>query len=198
MGDETTSPTSPTGPPPQTTQSLLEDIFGTSNDELSATTAPAASAPAPKSNFNDILGLFDSATSLSAQPTGGSSLYSSSSPSGDLFSSLSSTPGVTSPPVPQPPQAYDVYNKDGLKITLTPVRDATKPLVVNILAKFTSTQSVSAVNFQAAVPKVPDSLSCFVTLLLCDCPNLNFCGLDSDPETPDARHVSARRRARSD
>lgn len=156
MGDES-SPASATAAPAarqQTTQDLLADIFGSNDDELAA--SPAAATPS--SNVNDIMGLFGQ-TSLSPQPTGAStSSYTAPSASADLFSSLSSTPPVVaSPPpvnnVPAPPTAHDAYSNNGLKITLTPIRDVNNKLVVNILAKFTSTQPVSNVNFQAAVPK---------------------------------------------
>ncbi|GAA5973047.1 hypothetical protein JCM11641_000382 [Rhodosporidiobolus odoratus] len=156
MGDETNSPTSATSPvaSQQTTQDLLADIFGTGD----STPAPAAAAAPPSNPVNDIMSLFGS-TSLSPQPTGTSA--SSTSASADLFSALSSTPAAPSPtPAPAPaavapagPQAHEAYNRNGLRITLTPVRDTNNRNVVNVLAKFTSTEPVSAVNFQAAVPK---------------------------------------------
>ncbi|KAM0755858.1 AP-1 complex subunit gamma-1 [Meredithblackwellia eburnea MCA 4105] len=168
MGDEggAVAP-SPTVPQGQTTQDLLADIFGT-NDEMptaSATPAAAAAAAPAKSSVNDILGLFDS-TSISPQaaapgytsPPAARSPppTSSSNPMGDLFSAVSSTPSVATPP-PQPagPQEIEAYNQKGLRITLTGVRDSTNPLVANILAKFTATAGspASGVSFQAAVPK---------------------------------------------
>lgn len=51
-------------------------------------------------------------------------------------------------------QSYPAYDKNGLKITLTPKVSPAQPGVVQILARFTSTQSVDSVNFQVAVPKV--------------------------------------------
>ncbi|GAA6036368.1 hypothetical protein JCM8097_001688 [Rhodosporidiobolus ruineniae] len=158
MGDETSSPTTATAPAAsqQTTQDLLADIFGSSDATPSA---PAAAAP-PANPVNDIMSLFGS-TSISPQPTG----TSASSASNNLFSALSSTapspaPPAAAAPVPQPvavpaagPQAHEAYNRNGLRITLTPVRDAGNRNVVNILAKFTAEQPVQGVNFQAAVPK---------------------------------------------
>ncbi|GAA6008069.1 hypothetical protein JCM11491_001870 [Sporobolomyces phaffii] len=160
MGDETTSPTSaapPSAVQQQTTQDLLADIFGSSD----ASSAPAATSPtAPSSNVNDIMSLFGS-TSLSPQPTGyASPPAASSGPSNDLFSTLASTPSapapaapVAAPATPAAPLPHEAYAGNGLKITLTPIRDSNNRNVVNILAKFTSTQPVQAVNFQAAVPK---------------------------------------------
>lgn len=162
MGDESSSPTAaaPSAAKQQTTQDLLADIFG-SNDETPA--APSVSTPSATSAVDDIMGLFGQ-TSLSPQPTGASSSSYSAPPSAsaDLFSSLSSSPAAvaaTPPPAPTPaaaaaPQQLEAYNSNGLKITLTPQRDSSNRLVVNILARFTATQPVQSVNFQAAVPKV--------------------------------------------
>lgn len=159
MGDESTPASSSSAPASrqQTTQDLLADIFGMGEDTPSAATPPAA---APKSATDDILSLFGS-TSLSPQATGSSCASSppsaslaASAPAGDFFSTVSSTPAVSTPPVPTGPVAHEAYNGDGLRITLTPVRDANNPLLVNIMARFTATQPVQSVNFQAAVPKV--------------------------------------------
>ncbi|GAA6059219.1 hypothetical protein JCM10212_006612 [Sporobolomyces blumeae] len=164
MGDETTSPTSAAAPSAiqqQTTQDLLADIFGSASDAPSAASAASPTPPtAPSSNVNDIMSLFGS-TSLSPQPTGyASPPAASSTPSNDLFSALSSTPAASTPapapapsPTPSAPRPYEAYNANGLKITLTPMRDTNNRSVVNILAKFTATQPVQGVNFQAAVPK---------------------------------------------
>lgn len=143
----------------QSTQDLLADIFGSGD---AAAPAAAAAAPAQSNPVNDIMSLFGS-TSISPQPTGGSAV--SSTPSADLFSSLSAIPSAAaaSPaPTPAPaapassgPQPLEAYNRNGLRITLTAVRDSNNRNVANILAKFTSTSGapVSGVNFQAAVPK---------------------------------------------
>ncbi|GAA5923345.1 hypothetical protein JCM1841_006491 [Sporobolomyces salmonicolor] len=166
MGDEGGSPTTGSPAPPaqqQTTQDLLADIFGSSD-----TSAPAAASPAAATvsdPVNDIMSLFGS-TSLSPQATGASytsplaASPSTPAPSAEFFSAHASTPAASSPaplaaaaPTHAGPQAHEVYNSNGLKITLTPVRDINNRMVVNILAKFTSTQPVQHVNFQAAVPK---------------------------------------------
>ncbi|KAK4705065.1 AP-1 complex subunit gamma-1, partial [Phenoliferia sp. Uapishka_3] len=160
MGDESAPAAGAIASVPQgqTTQDLLADIFGTNDDPPSSAPAlsPTGNGAPAKSSMNDILGLFDS-TSISS-PTTAPSPYSSppptaSSPMGDLFSAVSSTPGVASPPIPRAPQEHEVYSQHGLRITLTGVKDSANPLVANILAKFTSTQPISGVSFQAAVPK---------------------------------------------
>ncbi|GAA5866099.1 hypothetical protein JCM8547_000597 [Rhodosporidiobolus lusitaniae] len=162
MGDENTSPTSATAPAvqQQTTQDLLADIFGTGDAAPSApSSATSPTAATPGSAVNDIMSLFGS-TSLSPQPTGASA----SPASNDLFSALSSTPSTAPSPSPTPapapqqpagPQPHEAYNRNGLRITLTPIRDQNNRNVVNILAKFTSVSggAVDGVNFQAAVPK---------------------------------------------
>jgi AP-1 complex subunit gamma-1 len=65
-------------------------------------------------------------------------------------------PKAAPAPAPQQPQlqSYPAYEKNGLKITLTPKTSPAQAGVVQILARFTSTQSVENVNFQVAVPKV--------------------------------------------
>lgn len=159
MGDEASPEASgPSAPQGQTTQDLLADIFGTSDDSPSPSLSPSG-AP-PKSSVNDILGLFDSSSISAASPKGSYTtppphLPPSPAPNamGDLFSAISSTPGVVSPPIPQAPQEHEVYSQHGLRITLTGVRDAANPLVANILAKFSAAQPTAGVSFQAAVPK---------------------------------------------
>lgn len=170
MGDEGADGSAPGAAPggaampaaqQQTTHDLLADIFG--SGDAAASAGPAqAQAQAPQSAVNDIMSLFGS-TSLSPQPTGASSA------SADLFSSMStSTPSAPSPapaparsPAPTPsaagPQALEAYNRNGLVITLTAVRDPSNRLVANVLAKFRNASAggsaISGVNFQAAVPK---------------------------------------------
>ncbi|GAA5884309.1 hypothetical protein JCM3774_001512 [Rhodotorula dairenensis] len=169
MGDEGAASGAAGGPaavaaavPAQSAQDLLADIFGSGD----AAPAPAASvAPKQSDPVNDIMSLFGS-TSLSPQSTGAAP-PPTSSPSNDLFSSMatSSSPAPTkaaqspvfaasaSASASSGPQAHEAYNRNGLRITLTPVRDHNNRAVVNILAKFTAERPVSNVNFQAAVPK---------------------------------------------
>ena len=157
MGDESTPVVPSTkGISLQSTQDLLADIFGTSNDE-SVPSSSIAAAPA-KSSVNDILGFFDS-TSLTPQVTGGAVPKSSKSTASDLdiFSqSPSSTPTPVVSTKPHALETATAYESNGLKITLTPSKDPTKPNILLILARFTATagEIIEGVSFQAAVPKV--------------------------------------------
>ncbi|BGP57801.1 hypothetical protein JCM8202_002455 [Rhodotorula sphaerocarpa] len=153
--------------PAQSAQDLLADIFGSSDATSAPSSSGASAAAKPSDPVNDIMSLFGS-TSLSPQATGASNA------SNDLFTAMRSTsPGgstPTAPPAPRSPapaapapsaapaasagpRALEAYDRNGLRITLTPVRDTNNRMVVNILAKFTATQPVSGVNFQAAVPR---------------------------------------------
>lgn len=79
-----------------------------------------------------------------------------------LFGTSQPIAAVAAPaPVPQPAAApqltsYTAYQKNNLQITLTPQTSAARPGIVNILARFqvSGPGPASAVNFQAAVPKV--------------------------------------------
>ena len=166
MGDESSTPGGAAtaavaaAVPAQSAQDLLADIFGSGE----ATGSAAAKQSDP---VNDIMSLFGS-TSLSPQSTGPAAPAPAPTPaSNDLFSMMgtSSSPAAPTPAASTPapaapaaaasgPQAHEAYNRNGLRITLTPVRDANNRMVVNILAKFEATQPTSGVNFQAAVPKV--------------------------------------------
>lgn len=150
MGDESTLVVpAARGISKQSTQDLLADIFGTSNDE-----SPSSAAPA-KSSVNDILGLFDS-TSLSPQATGSKPTKSTSSDLGDIFSQSPSSSPAPPPAKPHALETATAYESNGLKITLTPSKDPSKPNILLILARFTATagEMIEAVSFQAAVPKV--------------------------------------------
>jgi len=72
---------------------------------------------------------------------------------------------TATPPAPPPAAvvktaprltAYTAYEKNDLKITLTPQTSVAKPGIVMVLAKFTvqNSSGASGINFQAAVPKV--------------------------------------------
>jgi hypothetical protein len=157
-----------TGP---STQDLLADIFGTGGDEpVSAPVPPAGSTPAAASARSanaDMLSLFSSSAPTSAA----SAAPSVASQSGALFDMMGG-PSSAPPPQAQAPtqvqpsvgagakpqlQSYPAYEKNGLKITLTPKVSPTQPGVVQILARFTATEGVQGVNFQVAVPKVSGS-----------------------------------------
>lgn len=133
--------------PAQNNQDLLAEIFGNGT--------PSTQSPvAPKSSVNDILGLF------------GSSELSSSSPAPSFASPPTQTSAFSpvqaqSPPQPSAPAqsrltSYTAYEKNEMKITLTPQTSAAKPGVVNILARFqvSGGNAATAMNFQAAVPRV--------------------------------------------
>ncbi|CAK9779672.1 Adaptor protein complex AP-1 gamma subunit [Cutaneotrichosporon oleaginosum] len=149
----------------QSTQDLLADIFG-SSDMGSEPAAPAAPAPSqPQSRNQNIMSLFgasppNSPPSRSPPPTQstGGSLFDLVSPSPSVSASSpparSPPPQATSPPRSQASQlqSYPAYDKNGLKITLTPKTGA-QPGVVQILARFTATNRVEGVNLQVAVPK---------------------------------------------
>ena len=146
----------------QSNQDLLAEIFG-SSDSSAAAPSPGPSAPAQKqkSTVDDILGLIDSTTSVPAP-----SAASPPPPAVAAASPVAVTPAAFSPPQTQSPPppaaavprltAYPAYDKNELRISLTPQTSAQKPGVVNILARFQVTGSTPAtgINFQAAVPKV--------------------------------------------
>lgn len=119
------------------------------------TTSPAPPAAAQKSSVNDILGLFDSTPSTTAPTASLTSPVMGQQPS--AFSLVQTQP-AQSPPQPAAPRltSYPAYDRNGLKITLTPQTSAAKPGVVNILARFqvTGGDAATGINFQAAVPKV--------------------------------------------
>ncbi|GMK56702.1 hypothetical protein CspeluHIS016_0305420 [Cutaneotrichosporon spelunceum] len=151
----------------QSTQDLLADIFGSSDMDPSESLAPAASTPSqPAQNRNqDIMSLFGaspstspSSTSPPPAQTGAGSLFDLVTPSPSASASSpparSPPPAARSPPRTQISQlpSYPAYDKNGLKITLTPKTGA-QPGVVQILARFTASTRVEGVNLQVAVPK---------------------------------------------
>ncbi|KAJ3515527.1 hypothetical protein NLJ89_g1699 [Agrocybe chaxingu] len=163
LGDEVpATPGVPNGQPApsaQSNQDLLAEIFGSS----STTPSTAASPPTQqKSTVDDILGLFG--------PTGTGAAGSPAPPTPypGVAPTFPSTPASAFPPsaaavstpVPAaPPQqrltAYSAYDKNDLKITLTPQTSPAKPGIVMILARFqvSGTEAVTGLSFQAAVPK---------------------------------------------
>ncbi|ORY34120.1 putative gamma-adaptin [Naematelia encephala] len=134
------------------TQDLLADIFGTSNDTAPN---PAPTAAAPRNAAADIMSLFDTSS-----PAPSAAQAAPSQSAGNLFDVTTNAPAPASTPVPAAPQAarqqlqsYPAYDKHGLKITLTPKVSPTQPGVVQILARFTASEKVEGINFQIAVPK---------------------------------------------
>ena len=165
LGDDVVPPTPVNGQPTVTAQSnqdLLAEIFGPSTSLSSAPAGVSSPTQPQRSKVDDILTLFstsDNLPSTLATPHPSTVLPSYSSPPPSLF-----TPTPTqaqSPPTPvvaaQPRlTSYTAYDKNDVKITLTPQTSAARPGVVMILARFqvSSSQAATSLSFQAAVPKV--------------------------------------------
>ncbi|KAG5724747.1 hypothetical protein E4T56_gene8662, partial [Termitomyces sp. T112] len=149
LGDDVASTSVSEASSVQRNQDLLADIFGTSS------TTPAAASPAPsrQATIDNILDLFGSSTTITPS-TSTSPPPPTAAPAPSAFTLVQ-----TQSPPPQPPApkltAYTAYEKNELKITLTPQTNAAKPGVVMILARFqvTGGNAASGINFQAAVPK---------------------------------------------
>ncbi|KAH7924286.1 Adaptor protein complex AP-1 gamma subunit [Leucogyrophana mollusca] len=163
LGDEIPSatPALVNGQPVQNNQDLLLEIFGSTPAAASPTPsgrAPSLSPQPQKNSVQDILGLFDSSPSLASGVASPAPGPSTNSPS--AFS-LPQTQTPSRPPQQQAAApasrlaSYTAYDKNELKITLTPQTSAARPGVVKILARFqvTGSTAISGLNFQAAVPK---------------------------------------------
>ena len=165
LGDEVVPPTPVNGQPTATVQSnqdLLAEIFGPST---SISSTPATASPptqTQRSKVDDILNLFGTSSNLPsapATPQPSTVPPSYTSPPSSLFTPTQAQ--AQSPPTPavaaQPRlTSYTAYDKNDVKITLTPQTSAARPGVVMILARFQVSGSVAAtgLSFQAAVPKV--------------------------------------------
>ncbi|KAJ3836911.1 adaptin N terminal region-domain-containing protein [Lentinula raphanica] len=160
-------------------QDLLADIFGSSGSTSTPGPSTGATSPPQKSQqstIDDILGLFGNTPSTTAAttatPPAGFMAASSPPPPSmasnplSAFSIPSSQSPAPAPPAPVPVAAptppaaprltsYTAYEKNSLKITLTPQTSAAKPGVVMILARFQVSGGTPAtgLTFQAAVPK---------------------------------------------
>ncbi|KIK99344.1 hypothetical protein PAXRUDRAFT_822821 [Paxillus rubicundulus Ve08.2h10] len=162
LGDEVTSPTPQVnGQSVQNSHDLLAEIFGSTPSSTSTSPPPASSLSTQpqKSSVQDILGLFDS----SPDPASMTPALGSLSTPASAFS-LPQTQAQAQVPSPRrPPQqstaprltSYTAYDKNMVKITLTPQTSVARPGVVNILARFQvlGSDAASGFNFQAAVPK---------------------------------------------
>ena len=155
IGDDIATPVA-NGSSGPSTQDLLADIFGSSEDTSSA----VAPATLSRTANSDIMSLFITSSQPATQSNGAN---------GTLFDMASPASSSTPAPAPAPTQAapaasagtsrtqlqsYPAYDKHGLKITLTPKVSPIQPGVLQILARFTTTEQVEGVNFQVAVPKV--------------------------------------------
>ena len=136
LGDEVVPPTPVNGQPAGTVQSnqdLLAEIFGSSTSISSATTPPTQ-----RSKVDDILNLFGPSggnqPSTPATPHPSAVTPSYTSPPSSLFTpTQAQAPVVTSQPRLT---SYTAYDKNDIKITLTPQTSAARPGVVMILARF--------------------------------------------------------------
>ncbi|KAJ7449575.1 adaptin N terminal region-domain-containing protein [Mycena latifolia] len=141
-------------PPAQNNEDLLRDIFGGGSSQSSSTSPP----PAQRSTVNDIMDLFGPGPTAPTAPA-------ASPPAGLPVSNPMSAFNLPAaqPPQPPPPQqpaaprltSYTAYEKNELKITLTPQTSAAQPGTVMILARFQVAGATPAtgLSFQAAVPK---------------------------------------------
>lgn len=160
LGDDVTSPAPQfNGQAVQNSQDLLAEIFGGPPSSTSPSLQPASSvSPQPQKNsIQDILGLFDA----SPNPASPTPLPSQSAPSTAFSLSqtqVQSPVQTQTPPIQQQPRltSYAAYDKNELKITLTPQTSAARPGVVNIMARFqvSGANTATGLHFQAAVPKV--------------------------------------------
>ncbi|WVW83795.1 hypothetical protein I302_105816 [Kwoniella bestiolae CBS 10118] len=174
IGDDLTSPTIgnvPTASGPST-QDLLADIFGGGSSDMGggSTSSSIQQNGSGKSAAADIMSLFDStpAPSMSKSPVPNVSSPLSAgggSGGGSLFDLVTPSPSSSQPPAIQQQQqaqqpkanlqSYTAYEKNGLKITLTPKVAPNQPGLIQVLARFqnTSGEGIAGVNFQVAVPK---------------------------------------------
>jgi AP-1 complex subunit gamma-1 len=143
------------------TQDLLADIFGDT---------PSGSSPITSRNPNaavdDIMSLFGEKEKASTPGTALSTTPSRIEQRVELTPRPSVRPSTPNTNDPQPRASlpiYTAYDRNGLNITLTPKVNPAQPGMIQIMVRFTSTisETLQAVNFQAAVPKVrPVFLGC--------------------------------------
>ena len=165
------------------TQNLLDEIFGNSlateptpTAQSPVPTTSASPPPKPRNAIDDILGLFPTSTStpppnpinttVPAFSGLGSDLTSPTYGGGSPIPTPAPQPAFSLPQAQSPPQqpqpqqqrltAYTAYEKNELKVTLTPQTSPNRPGIVNVLARFQvmGQNVVSGLSFQVAVPKV--------------------------------------------
>ena len=167
LGDDVVPSTPVNGQPTGTVQSnqdLLAEIFGPSTPISSAPATTSSPPTQPqRSKVDDILNLFGTSggnlPSAPATPHPSAVPPSYASPPSSLFTSTQAQ--ATSPPTPAVAAqsrltSYTAYDKNDIKITLTPQTSAARPGVVMILARFqvSGSEPATGLSFQAAVPKV--------------------------------------------
>ncbi|KAJ7155544.1 adaptin N terminal region-domain-containing protein [Mycena crocata] len=138
-------------PPAQNNEDLLRDIFGGGSEQSNSTSPP----PAQRSTVDDIMGLFGPGPAAPATSPPAAALPVSNPMS--AFNLPATQPSQPPPPQPAAPRltSYTAYEKNELKITLTPQTSAAQPGTVMILARFQVAGATAAtgLSFQAAVPK---------------------------------------------
>ncbi|KAK0202959.1 adaptin N terminal region-domain-containing protein [Desarmillaria ectypa] len=160
LGDEPVSPVNGSSTPSAPNdQQLIAEIFGSSGGSSTPSTNASPKPTSQRTTIDDILGLFGPSngtmTLTPTVPSASPSLVSTPSP----FDSPTSPPLQTPAPHPQPAAShlisYTAYDRNELKITLTPQTSPTRPGVVLILARFqiTGGNAATGLTFQAAVPK---------------------------------------------
>ncbi|KAK0188767.1 adaptin N terminal region-domain-containing protein [Armillaria mellea] len=140
-------------------QQLIAEIFGSSGGNSTPSTSASPQPTSQRTTIDDILGLFGPSNSTTASTPTVPSISPALVSTPSLFDSPASPP--PQPPVPQPQPAashltsYTAYDRNELKITLTPQTSPTRPGVVLILARFQvmGGNAVTGLTFQAAVPK---------------------------------------------
>ncbi|KAM5533832.1 hypothetical protein V8D89_012495 [Ganoderma adspersum] len=155
LGDEISSAPTPNGAPAvPATQDLLAEIFGSSATSPPTSTGSPAPAAPQRNVAQDILGLFDSPAAPSPAPSPPQQAAPAQSMQ-SIFGATAVVPQAASPPPAAAPSGYTAYDKNEVRITLTPQTSATRPGLVRIIANFQATGAniVSELNFQAAVPK---------------------------------------------
>ncbi|TFK71641.1 Adaptor protein complex AP-1 gamma subunit [Pluteus cervinus] len=153
--DIPTSGTAGNGETATPNDDLLAQIFGSSPAAPTSAPAPQAQAQPARSAVDDILGLFGSTSLPPTAPQSTASLTAAAPPSSAFAAISSAAPAPAPTPAASRLQSYTAYDKNELRITLTPQTSPSKPGVVMIRAQFQATGSLPAigVNFQAAVPK---------------------------------------------
>ncbi|KAF8159667.1 adaptin N terminal region-domain-containing protein [Crassisporium funariophilum] len=139
----------------QSNQDLLAEIFGSSSSSMTTSASPPPGQQ-QRSTVDDILSLFGSSGNASnlmpdtPHPNAAPPSYPSSFPQ-----THANPPPAPAAPVQPRLTAYTAYDKNDVKITLTPQTSPTKPGVVMILARFqvSGGQTATGLSFQAAVPK---------------------------------------------
>jgi AP-1 complex subunit gamma-1 len=132
----------------------MEIFGGSSESNALATVSPT---PPKQKQTDDILSLFGANASAPVSERSGPPTIAAN----PLLATSVQETAIASP---TQPQAYPAYDRNGLKITLTPQTSPAHPGMVNVMARFqvSGGKAASAMNFQAAVPKVSNECRRFV------------------------------------